>query len=206
MKMFYFIILITINESFQIKKFKIPAAFLIQSLKETTKYYQKEISHPTSIRLLSLQKISYFSDSSLKVTTSDSTLKVTTDSNFTPASILKVTTSDSSMKVNYSSYMPINEFSNKAASYKKILIIAFIITALIVFSAIFFYFKIKKNIQKRFMKNSSEIQLNELNRQLRNEENEMSKQKNIEGNDNEIFMVENSLTRSDSHMTVIDLN
>jgi hypothetical protein len=56
------------------------------------------------------------------------------------------------------------------------------------------------------MKNSSEIQLNELNRQLRNEENEMSKQKNIEGNDNEIFMVENSLTRSDSHMTVIDLN
>jgi hypothetical protein len=64
--------------------------------------------------------------------------------------------------------------------------------------------KIKTYIQKRFKKNSSELQLNELNRQLRNED-EQSKSNKIGGIDNEIFSVYTHLTRTDSHMTVIDL-
>jgi len=59
--------------------------------------------------------------------------------------------------------------------------------------------KIRNNIQKRFIRKSSELQLAELNRQLREEEQNS-------GIDNEIFSIDthNPLARTASHLTVVD--
>ena len=184
MIVFYLIILITVNQSFQTQIFKIPSAFLIRSpttTLQTTKLFvnTKPFSNPSR-------------------QTSNPTFIQSThteiDRNILTANDDKKTSSINSSSTS-SNYIDLKDST------------LFILISSLAFVIIFIIFlfclcnsKIRNNIQKRFKTKSSELQLAELNRQLREEEQKS-------GIDNEIFSIDTHkpLAKTASHLTVVDL-
>jgi len=107
-----------------------------------------------------------------------------------------------------SSNLSIIDFSNNEIKKEKenlslffiFILIAILIICICITLAFFCHLKIKNYIQMRFLRNASQLQLAELKKKQEEEE------KN--GTDNEIFSIDTHkpLTRSDSHLTTIDLD
>jgi len=178
MKVFYLIILITANQSFQTRIFKIPSAFLIRSPTKTiqttkllvnTKPFSNP-SRPTSPTFIQSTQVKRDRDI---ITTNDDKKPSSTSSNY-------IDLKDSTL-------------------YILISALALVVILFILFLLCLCNSKIRNNIQKRFIRKSSELQLAELNRQLREEEQNS-------GIDNEIFSIDthSPLARTASHLTVVD--
>jgi len=183
MKVFYLIILITVNQSFQTQIFKIPSAFLIRSpttTLQTTKLFvnTKPFSNPS------------------RQTSNPTFIHTHTeiDRNILTANDDKKTSSINSSSTS-SNYIDLKDST------------LFILISSLAFVIIFIIFlfclcnsKIRNNIQKRFKTKSSELQSAELDRQLREEEQKS-------GKDNEIFSIDTHkpLAKTASHLTVVDL-
>jgi len=183
MKVFYLIILITANQSFQTRIFKIPSAFLIRSPTKTiqttkllvnTKPFSNP-SRPTSPTFIQSTQVKRDRDI------------ITTNDDKKPSSINYSSTS--------SNYIDIKD----STLFILISALALVVILFIIFLLCLCNSKIRNNIQKRFIRKSSELQLVELNRQLREEEQNS-------GIDNEIFSIDthSPLARTASHLTVVD--
>jgi hypothetical protein len=184
MKVFYLIILITANQSFQRRIFKVPSAFLIRSPTTTiqaTKLFvnvrqfsnpSRPTSNPTFIQSSQVKR-----DRDI----------ITSNDDKKPSRIIYSSTS--------SNYIDLKD----STLFILISALALVVILFILFLLCLCNSKIRNNIQKSFIRKSSELQLAELNRQLREEEQNS-------GIDNEIFSIDthNPLARTASHLTVVD--
>ena len=195
MNFLLFLIVITANETF-LQSFKIHSDFLIRSPKTTSqKTSQKFHIKPSSQSSLSSNPINH-----------QSSPPTSSDREIISSTLSSVVVTPSPSELLMSSNLSIIDFSNNEIKKEKeilsffiFILIAFLIICICITFAFFCHLKIKNYIQMRFLRNASQLQLAELKKKQEEEK---------DGTDNEIFSIDTHmpLTRSDSHLTTIDLD
>jgi uncharacterized membrane protein YciS (DUF1049 family) len=196
MNFLLFLIVITANASF-LQSFKIHSDFLIRSPKTTSqKISQKFHIKPSSQSSLSSYPINH-----------QSSPPTSSDREIISSTLSSVVVTPSPSELLTSSNLSIIDFSNNEIKKEKenlsfliFILIAFLIICICITFAFFCHLKIKNYIKMRFLKNeTSQLQLAELKKKQEEEK---------VGTDNEIFSIDTHkpLTRSDAHLTTIDLD